>query len=479
MNAAGKILIIEDDPGIVMTLRRVLADEGHAVFVETRGDLGLARAGRDAFDLVLTDMKLPGLDGLELIRELHAAKPRLPIILMTAHGTTETAIHATQSGAFDYLLKPFEMPEMLELVEKAIAGSRLMSEPVGLGEPGATRDAIVGNSRAMQGIYKEIGRIASKPVNVLIRGETGTGKELIARAIYQHSDRANAPFVAINCAAIPETLLESELFGHERGAFTGAELRRIGRFEQASHGTIFLDEIGDMTPGTQVKLMRVLQEKCLHRLGGKEPIPVDVRVIAATHRDLEAAIRNRQFREDLYYRLSVVVITLPPLRERREDIPELVKYFLRKYSAELKAPNPAIHPDAIQFLELQTWPGNVRELENAIRKVLLLARGYTISAEHVRATLAKTKVAATAPNQTLREYADELLAAAQRGELQDAHARLLAAAEKEIFSRAIELARGNQAKAARWLGISRLTLREKLIQFGIHPTQEGTERNAG
>src|SRR5262249_29938413 len=267
-----------------------------------------------------------GLGGLELVRELHASKPRLPIILMTAHGTTDTAIEATKSGAYDYLLKPFEMPELIELAEKAVASSRLMTEPVELGEAGSSHDALIGNSRAMQGIYKEIGRIASKPVNVLIRGETGTGKELIARAIYQHSERAQAPFIAINCAAIPETLLESELFGHERGAFTGAETLRIGRFEQADHGTIFLDEIGDMTPGTQIKLLRVLQEKCLQRLGGKETIPVDVRVLAATHRDLEQAIKDRQFREDLYYRLSVVVISLPPLRDRKEDIPELVKF---------------------------------------------------------------------------------------------------------------------------------------------------------
>ena len=258
MDASGTILIIEDDPGIVMTLRRVLVEEGHKVHVETRGDSGLHRALTDTFDLILSDIKLPGLGGLDLVRQLHLTKPRLPIILMTAHGTTEMAIHATQVGAFDYLLKPFEMPEMLDLVEKAIASSRLMSEPVAVGAPDSTHDAIVGNSRAMQSIYKEIGRIASKPVNVLIRGETGTGKELIARAVYQHSERAKAPFVAINCAAIPETLLESELFGHERGAFTGAEVRRIGRFEQADHGTLFLDEIGDMTPGTQVKLMRVL-----------------------------------------------------------------------------------------------------------------------------------------------------------------------------------------------------------------------------
>ncbi|HEX5398184.1 MAG TPA: sigma-54 dependent transcriptional regulator, partial [Verrucomicrobiae bacterium] len=270
MNPPAKILLVEDDPAIVMTLRRVLAGEGCEVVVENRGDTGLNRAKETTFDVVITDLKLPGLDGLELVRRLHDTRPRLPILMMTAHSTTETAIEAIQSGAYDYLVKPFEIPELLDLVEQAVSASRLMSEPVHIGEDGSANNAIVGSSRAMQSIYKEIGRIASKPVSVLVRGETGTGKELIARAIYQHSNRAHAPFVAINCAAIPETLLESELFGHERGAFTGAESRRIGRFEQASQGTIFLDEIGDMTPGTQVKLMRVLQEKCLQRLGGKE-----------------------------------------------------------------------------------------------------------------------------------------------------------------------------------------------------------------
>jgi DNA-binding NtrC family response regulator len=261
MSSAARILLIEDDPGIVVSLRRVLAEEGYEVLVETRGDTGLARARERSLDVVITDMRLPGMGGLELIRELHAAKPRLPIILITGHGTTETAIEATKLGAYDYMLKPLELPEFIALVGKAVTSSRLMTEPVEVGAPGAARDALVGNSRVMQLIYKEIGRVASKPVNVLIRGESGTGKELIARALYQHSDRAKAPFIAINCAAIPETLLESELFGHERGAFTGAENRRIGRFEQADHGTIFLDEIGDMTPGTQIKLLRVLQER--------------------------------------------------------------------------------------------------------------------------------------------------------------------------------------------------------------------------
>lgn len=470
MIPAPKLLLIEDDPAISMSLRRVLSDEGYEVTVEAKGDSGLSTARQGTFDAVITDMKLPGLNGLELVRQLHESHPLLPIILVTAHGTTETAIEATKSGAYEYLLKPFEIPELIELVEKAVTSRRLMSEPVELGASGGGGSAMIGNSRLMQSIYKEIGRIASKPVNVLIRGETGTGKELIARAIYQHSDRAKAPFIAINCAAIPETLLESELFGHERGAFTGAETRRIGRFEQAEGGTIFLDEIGDMTPGTQVKLLRVLQEKTLQRLGGKDTIPVDVRVIAATHQDLESAIKNRQFREDLYYRLSVVVISLPSLQERKEDIPELVKFFLGKHARELGVQNASIHPQALELLEAQPWPGNVRELENVIRKVLLHAQGYTIGSEHVRDALNRTSPASDASKLTLRELVDELLIRAQQEEITDAHAHLLKEAERHLFSRAIELAHGNQAKAARWVGVSRLTMREKLIQFGIHPS---------
>jgi DNA-binding NtrC family response regulator len=312
MATAPRILLIEDDSSAAAALERVLRDEDYRVNVASRGDAGLAEARQKDFDLVISDFKLPGLSGLEVVRQLHEVKPRLPLILMTAHGTTEIAIEATKLGAYDYLLKPFEMEVLLDLVAKAVESSRLMSEVVGIGAEESSRDAIIGNSRVMQEIYKEIGRIAAKPVTVLIRGETGTGKELIARAIYQHSDRATAPFVAVNCAAIPETLLESELFGHERGAFTGADTRRIGKFEQAGGGTIFLDEIGDMSLNTQAKLLRVLQEKYIERLGGKETIPIDVRVIAATHRDLETALREKQFREDLFYRLNVVQVQLPP-----------------------------------------------------------------------------------------------------------------------------------------------------------------------
>jgi nitrogen regulation protein NR(I) len=475
VGSAAKVLLIEDDPGIRDTLQRVLAGEGHEVTVERRGDEGLSRANTNEFNVVITDLRLPGLDGLDLVRQLHSAQPRLPIILITAFGTTETAIEAMKFGAYDYLLKPFEVPDLLDLVRKAADSNRLMSEPVLLGEASAARDALVGHCPAMQAIYKEIGRVASKPLNVLIRGETGTGKELIARALYQHSDRTGAPFVAINCAAIPETLLESELFGHERGAFTGAEGRRIGRFEQADRGTIFLDEIGDMSLGTQVKLMRVLQEKTLQRLGGKETVNVDVRVLAATHRDLEVAIREKQFREDLYYRLSVVEIRLPALRQRREDIPDLVRYFLQKHGPELGNPEPSIHPEAMEFLQAQSWPGNVRELENVVRKAVLLAQTYTINLDHVRTLLNKTGDVAFSPGRVFGEYVDDLIAAARRGEISDAYARAVDMAEREVFSRAIEQAHGNQAKAARWLGVSRITMKAKLVQFGLHPGRDQAE----
>src|SRR5207245_1784265 len=325
---------------------------------------------------------MPGLSGLELVEQLRATKPKLPIILVTAFGTTETAIEATKLGAYDYLLKPFDMAELLDLVAKSVASNRLMSEPVEMGEARSNLSAIIGNSRAMQSVYKEIGRVAAMPVTVLIRGETGTGKELVARAIYQHSLRAEQPFIEINCAAIPENLLESELFGHEAGAFTDAKIRRIGRFEQANRGTILLDEIGDMSLNTQAKLLRVLQNKTIQRVGGKDPIPVDVRVLAATHRNLEVAMQDRQFRPDLYHRLNDAVITLPPLRERRDDVPELVRFFIQRYAVELGSVSPSMPTrEAIDYLQQQPWPGNVRELRNVVRKALLLAHGYPISLE--------------------------------------------------------------------------------------------------
>ena len=462
-----KLLLIEDDSAIADGLQRVLGRNGYDVTILLRGDEGLKQAGRDHFDVVLTDFKLPGLSGLELVAQLHAVKPLLPVIVMTAHGSTETAIEATKLGAYDYILKPFDVEELLDLVNQAAATSRLASDPVEMGGTEFAHNGIVGNSRAMQALYKEIGRIATKPVTVLIRGETGTGKELVARAIYQHSERVGKPYIAVNCAAIPETLLESELFGHERGAFTGADTRRIGRFEQANEGTIFLDEIGELTPNTQSKLLRVLQEKSIQRLGGKEHISLDIRVVAATNRDLEQAIEDKKFREDLYYRLSVVVIHVPSLRDRREDIPLLIQYFLHRYSGELAVNNPAISAEASAFLAEQLWPGNVRELENVVRQAMLIARGYTVSLEDVRKAMQKREIISSGTQQSISSYVDDLLRAAGRGEITDVRDVAMQAVERELYTQALNQAEGNLTKAAKWLGVTRVTLREKLYAFGL------------
>jgi len=471
-----KILLIEDDLRLAAILEKLLHREGYEVDLATRGDEGLARSRQQSYDVVLTDLKLPGLDGMNLISQMHASRPRLPIIMMTAHGTTETAIEAMKLGAYEYLLKPCEPAELLDLIAAAVAHSQRMTEPVQLGEGGSARSALVGNSRVMQELYKHVGRVAATPVTVLIRGETGTGKELIARAIYQHSDRADKPFIAVNCAAIPETLLESELFGHERGAFTGAQTRRIGRFEQAHGGTIFMDEIGDLSPSTQAKLLRVLQERYIQRLGGDDTIPVDVRVLAATHQDLEAAIVEKEFREDLFYRLSVVTLRLPALRDRTDDIPALVRFFIQRYAADLAVAEPSIQPEAIAWLQMQTWPGNVRELENVVRQAMLLARPLAVSLVHVQQVLARDAKSSNVTTQTVASYIADLLARVQRGEAEDAYWKMIADLEPELFAQAIRLAQGNQAKAARWLGITRLKMQQKLTQFGLHRGRETPQK---
>lgn len=477
MSESVKILMIEDDESLAWSLMRLLLTEGFEVELAPSVERGLLLAREFPFTVVVTDLQMPGDSaaaaraGLDLIHELRAIKPQLPIILMTAHHTTETAIEAAKLGAYDYLLKPFDPQDLLNLISKAVAASR---PPAPATPPPAARavvaEAIIGKGRAMQTVLMDIGRLAAKPVIVLIRGETGTGKELVARALYKHSERADKPFITVNCVAIPETLLESELFGHEQGAFTGATARRIGRFEQADYGTIFLDEIGDMTLSTQAKLLRVLQEKTIQRLGGKEPIAVDVRIMAATHRDLEQAIKEKLFREDLYYRLNIGAISLPPLRERREDIPSLVQHFLHRYGAELGAAQSSISAEALLYLQQQPWPGNVRELENVVRKALLLARGYTIDREMIKQALAHMHPPRPAADQSLTSYIADMLKRAATGELPDVQAAFSQATERELYAQAIELAQGNQAKAAKWLGVSRPTMREKLIQYGLHPS---------
>jgi DNA-binding NtrC family response regulator len=479
MNSLGIILIIEDDADLARSVESMLEQAGYSIEIAPSADVGLAQVMKTPVDVVLTALRLANAEeidktaGLDLIDKIHAVNPHLPIILMTAHHTTEIAIEAAQRGAYDYLTKPIDDAYLLVLIGQAVASTRFISQPVEIGQATSTKDALVGNSVAMQTVYKDIGRLADKPVTVLIRGETGTGKELVARAIFQHSDRLKQPFIVVSCVTIPETLLESELFGHEQGAFTGAQARRVGRFEQANHGTIFLDEIGDMTPKSQASLLRVLQEKTIQRLAGKETIPVDVRIIAATHRDLEQAIKDGGFREDLYYRLNVAVITVPPLRDRLEDIPDLARYFLLRHGANLGTPNATIAEDALQFLQQQPWPGNVRELENVTRKALLSARGYTISVDNVRQALTPpTAPPLPAADQTMAAYVAELLQRAARGELENAQAALTEAGERELYSQAIQLAEGNQAKAGQWLGVSRPTMRTKLTQYGLHPAQD-------
>jgi len=471
MNAASRICLIDDDASARAAIERVLTVEGHEVVSYPDGRAGLDAALAEDFDCVLTDLRMPGVSGLELIDTLHEELPNLPVVLMTAHGTTEVAIEATRRGAFDYILKPFEMEELLPIIARAAVAGRRGREKVALGSETPREVSLVGQSRAMQVVYKEIGRVAAKPVTVLLLGETGTGKELVARALWQYSDRQPRAFVAVNCAAIPANLIESELFGHERGAFTGADQRRIGRFEQAHGGTLFLDEIGDLTLETQVKLLRVLQECVITRVGGRESLPIDVRIIAATHRDLPALVAAGQFREDLWYRLNVVVIALPPLRERREDIPALVEYFVKRHGAELGGV-AGVQPGALRFLSAQAWPGNVRQLENVVKRVLLLAHGYTITEELVRTALAAGPVLGgmtDANAHTLVAFCEEALKTAARSPGLGAANLAISAVERELLAQAHASTGGNITQMAQLLGWSRLTVREKLKLHALRP----------
>ena len=480
MIAPLRICLIDDDGPARGALERVLLDEGYEVASHPDGDRGMAAALAEDFDCVLTDLRMPGVSGLELIDTLRDELPNLPVVLMTAHGTTETAIEATRRGAFDYILKPFEMEELFPILARAAAAGRRGREKVALGAEPPREIALVGQSRAMQAVYKEIGRVADKPVSVVILGETGTGKELVARALWQHGDRKDRAFVAVNCAAIPANLLESELFGHERGAFTGAEQRRIGRFEQADHGTLFLDEIGDLSLETQGKLLRVLQERVISRVGGREAIPVDVRVIAATHCDLPALVAAGKFREDLWYRLNVAVIVLPPLRERREDIPALVKYFVSRHGADLGG-MASIQPGALKFISAQSWPGNVRQLENVVKRMLLGAHGYAITEEAARAALTQGPAGGPVENagRTLTLLCSDALARARREPGFTAIPAVLAAVERELLVQAHAGTAGNISRMAQLLGWSRFTVREKLRLHGLRAESPGESETDG
>ncbi|MCC7377042.1 MAG: sigma-54-dependent Fis family transcriptional regulator [Verrucomicrobiales bacterium] len=460
------ILVIEDDPSVGDALVSLLQRQGWQVTWHTHAEEALAVAATQAFNLVLTDLRLPGKGGMEVLDELRRRRPAWPVILMTAHGTTDTAIAATQQGAYDYVVKPFDPDALVDLVASALEQGPLRAEPVGFETSPADGLSLVGRSRPMQALCKEIGRVAATNLPVLILGETGTGKELVARALVHHGSRAAQPFLAVNCAAVPEGLLESELFGHERGAFTGADRRRIGRFEQANGGTLFLDEIGDMAMSTQAKLLRVLQDGTFQRVGGTDTLRVDVRLVSATHRDLEReVVEGRGFREDLFFRLGGVILRVPPLRERPEDIGVLVDYFFRRHGPGLGFEQPSIRADALESLERQSWPGNVRQLEFVIRRAMLLARPRPIGVDHIRRSLDSHGVAdrkASELSAWIRQVLENAVEPGDGG----LREQVVAQVEAELYVQAIEKMRGNQAQTARWLGISRLTLRERLRELG-------------
>jgi len=464
------ILIVDDDDQLRKSFHKLLSEEGYRVQSAASGEAGLELVKKQLPDLVIVDVRLPGMNGLKTFEAVHAIEPKLPVIIMTAYGTTETAIEATKMGAFDYVLKPFEIPAMLAVIKQALEAGRFMRSTVELNvKPDqAPREAIIGRSKPMQDVYKAIGRVSTADATVLIRGESGTGKELVARAIYQHSLRAGKPFLVINCVAIPENLLESELFGYEKGAFTGASHRRVGKIEQANGGTVFLDEIGDMPFSIQAKILRLLQEKSIERLGGRATIPVDVRIIAATNRDLETALAQGRFREDLYYRLKVVTISLPSLRDRREDISLLADYFLRRFSQEMEMSNPGITPQAVAALEDNHWPGNVRELANTIQKALIFSRGTPIQPDDINQAISgerlNAKSEAAAPEEVIRHWMRAAMTAGGPGSTFEA---ILDRCTSILVGEALKLAGGNRSRAAKLLGLSRPTLHSKIEKYGL------------
>jgi DNA-binding NtrC family response regulator len=472
-----KLLVIDDEPNIRFSIEQVFSSRDLQVLGAETGEEGLRLVEEESPNVILLDIMLGDRLGLDLFHDLRRVDPKCLVIFVTGHGTTDTAIEAMKLGAYDYLVKPLDLDQLRQVLDQALAISRLMRVPAIVEEgdrPEDKPDRLIGSGAAMQAICKQIGRVAPQDVNVLVTGESGTGKELVARAIYNHSHRSQEAFLAINCAAIPESLLESELFGHERGAFTGADRRRIGKFEQSHGGTLFLDEIGDMAPGTQAKILRLLQEGQFERVGGNESIKSDVRIIAATNQDLDKLIEEGRFRKDLYYRLRGVSIDLPPLRQRREDIAELSFYFLFRFNRQLGMSVQSISPEALELLEKFNWPGNVRQLQSSIREALIVSVGPTIIPEFLPADLhqedtpeseedAETGSMLEVDSQSLPHFIET----AVRGGEKDAYRRSLENFDRLIISLAMRQADGNQTRAAEILGLSRVTLRAKLRCMGI------------
>jgi nitrogen regulation protein NR(I) len=467
-----KLLVVDDEPSILHFFRRAFHEPEVTLRTAGTAEEALAIVSRDHPDVVILDINLPDQSGLDAFHRLRELDARIPVIFITGHGTTATAIEAMRVGAYEYLLKPLELDQLLDLVNRAFEISRLMRVPAVMPEAESTEtsaEVLVGRCPAMQEVYKAIGRVAPQDVTVLILGESGTGKELVARAIYHYSKRAARPFLAINCAAIPESLLESELFGHEKGAFTGAERKRIGKFEQCHGGTLFLDEIGDMTPLTQTKILRVLQEQQFERVGGNDTIHTDVRLIAATNCDLEKLITTGHFRSDLYYRLKVYTIRLPALRERLEDLPILVDHFLRRFSRELGKDVQRVSPGTLDILKHYPWPGNLRELQSVLKQALLQATGSVLVPEFLPDTVRARLPAAGLGFRDLELFIKERIEAGSN----DLYAEWQAVAEKHLLAIVLHHTDGNQVQAAKILGINRSTLRNKIQDLKIGLERSG------
>jgi two-component system nitrogen regulation response regulator NtrX len=442
------ILIADDEQGVRDSLQRLLEFESYRVVMAPDGPAALAAVRDRSIDLALIDIKMPGMDGLEVLSQLHADHPQLPVVIISGHGTIQTAVEATRLGAFDFVEKPVDADRLLLVIRNGLAQRRLLKENVTLKAAVRHKTRIVGEHPEIQRIMETIRKVAPANARVLIMGENGTGKEMVARALHELSPRAEEPFVEVNCAAIPEELIESELFGHERGAFTGAVGRRVGKFELADSGTLFLDEVGDMSLNAQAKVLRVLQESVFERVGGTETMRVDVRVIAATNKDLLKASRDGAFREDLFYRLNVVPITVPPLRDRPSDIPLLVEHFLQQSATELGQAPRKVSRAAMEALREYTWPGNVRELKNLVERMVILASGSTIEASDLP------------PLQAAEQSESRFFDITGYTEFKDA-------TEKEFFERKLRLYNHNVSKTARRLGMQRSNLYKKLEKYGI------------